>query len=874
MRSRWWLLPVFALATVQGCLCADTVTGTRFACRAQEDCLAGSVCRGGECRPDDIPPGVCFAGEVQACTPSTCQRACGADAGWQACAPIVGPGFDANPLHCGECGRACGTRLAALTCLDGRCTCLEDADCPAGEACGPGGVCLLEADPCAAVACDAGTVCRAGTCAETACATGCARGEVCDDGTQRCRPVATCRLTVPCGDGGTCEGDAKPDGEPCDDGDGCTSGDQCLAGFCTGQPATSYLDGDGDGVGNTAVPTATCPPPSGYVPDAGDCDDANALVMTPLPAARDADQDGVTATTTLDPGACVGLPTVVDGRTYFRDDGGGATWLGAASAAVDCDDADAGVFEARAALLTDADQDGYGHSPEAACVGRPVTAGGRAYFANAAGAFVLLDPAMALGTADCDDTNAVVFLTRDVARDADHDGATVTTALAPACTGAATVDGARTYFSDAMSGATWLGAASATADCDDSSATIIGPASYYADGDGDGVGAGAPTLRCGPQAGEVLVGTDCNDSSALVSVTRTVARDADHDGFTVATTTATRCTGAPQDGGVLVDGGVQAFYQDALGAFAWVDAASTAADCDDDNAAIYPAVFYRDADGDGRGLATDAQAQCPQQTGWVADATDCNDTNQFEYQLLSTATDADHDGYATGAAAMTCVGASTMHNGRTYYFDSPNGFVQVLGSQLLGTSDCNPTNGDLVASVNNVLQDDDQDGYPFPDDTAQSIACAGPATVASGRTYYADGAGGWWLARADCIGRTGNNCPNLDCYDANASAFPGQVTYFAVQRGDGSFDYDCSGTVTSGTTGGQYCSTITNTVPTYTDGTCGVATGATATTCNSPATLALPAACGRRQPSGTSAWIISGTCGLAATAGATTIRCR
>jgi hypothetical protein len=33
-----------------------------------------------------------------------------------------------------------------------------------------------------------------------------------------------------------------------------------------------------------------------------------------------------------------------------------------------------------------------------------------------------------------------------------------------------------------------------------------------------------------------------------------------------------------------------------------------------------------------------------------------------------------------------------------------------------------------------------------------------------------------------------------DCYDANASAHPGQTAYFTTQRGDGSFDYDCNGT--------------------------------------------------------------------------------
>jgi hypothetical protein len=32
---------------------------------------------------------------------------------------------------------------------------------------------------------------------------------------------------------------------------------------------------------------------------------------------------------------------------------------------------------------------------------------------------------------------------------------------------------------------------------------------------------------------------------------------------------------------------------------------------------------------------------------------------------------------------------------------------------------------------------------------------------------------------------------NHDCYDANGDAHPGQTKYFTVNRGDGSFDYNC-----------------------------------------------------------------------------------
>jgi len=44
---------------------------------------------------------------------------------------------------------------------------------------------------------------------------------------------------------------------------------------------------------------------------------------------------------------------------------------------------------------------------------------------------------------------------------------------------------------------------------------------------------------------------------------------------------------------------------------------------------------------------------------------------------------------------------------------------------------------------------------------------------------------------AGCPG--GHVTNNSDCYDANANARPGQTGCFTTHRGDGSFDYDCSG---------------------------------------------------------------------------------
>ncbi|MDO8623444.1 MAG: DUF4215 domain-containing protein [archaeon] len=66
-----------------------------------------------------------------------------------------------------------------------------------------------------------------------------------------------------------------------------------------------------------------------------------------------------------------------------------------------------------------------------------------------------------------------------------------------------------------------------------------------------------------------------------------------------------------------------------------------------------------------------------------------------------------------------------------------------------------------------------------------------------------------------------------DCLDSNANVHPGQTQYFAVQRGDGSFDYDCDENVnkklsaTSGTPGYEegICNSVTSCSGT---GTCSV----------------------------------------------------
>jgi hypothetical protein len=64
-------------------------------------------------------------------------------------------------------------------------------------------------------------------------------------------------------------------------------------------------------------------------------------------------------------------------------------------------------------------------------------------------------------------------------------------------------------------------------------------------------------------------------------------------------------------------------------------------------------------------------------------------------------------------------------------------------------------------------------------------------------TYYldadGDGFGDPASALDACAAPVGYVANGGDCLDTNADVHPGQTAFFTVDRGDGSFDYDCNG---------------------------------------------------------------------------------
>jgi hypothetical protein len=169
--------------------------------------------------------------------------------------------------------------------------------------------------------------------------------------------------------------------------------------------------------------------------------------------------------------------------------------------------------------------------------------------------------------------------------------------------------------------------------------------------------------------------------------------------------------------------------------------------------------------------------------------------------------DADADGYSA--------------DGKLYYGDQPAGGRRKNLITTLNTADCSDSTyatDNVCCTVATRYQDADGDTYGNPSVSISACTTAGYVdnntdcndasaslyrTVAGYLDSDADGYGAG--AYTTCAGASGSYVANnTDCYDANANARPGSATCSTTNRGDGSYDYNCSSTSTA--CGTQYYS--------------------------------------------------------------------
>ena len=496
-----------------------------------------------------------------------------------------------------------------------------------------------------------------------------------------------------------------------------------------------FVDGDEDGFGDPESAVGYCEPPLGLTTVSGDCDDAD-------PA--------------FHPGADEPCTTDIDyncdGVTEWADDDADGWAL-----CEDCDDVDPAVNPAATEICNGIDDDCDGEAdPTSSFDVLPFYADtdGDGYGdVSSSTSACAAPPGYVEDTTDCDDTRADV-----------NPGAT------ELCDAYDTDEDCNGLADDGDPGA---------------DATTF--TTWYLDADADTYGEDASAVdQCDAPASHLAVGGDCNDLDPAYYPGAPESDCSDPNDY--------NC-----DGSVA--------YVDADG-----DLWAACVECDDTDAAVNPAAsevcngiddncdgltdpesatdaltWYADVDGDTFGDAAATALGCGTPSGYVADATDCDDTDAAVFPgatELCNGLDDDCD---------AVVDPPTSADASTWYADADG---DTFGDAASTTPACDQPAGYLT----DATDCDDTDAAVFPGATELCNGldddCDGvidPASSYDAQTWYADGDtdgyGDATTTMVDCTTPSGYTGDATDCDDTRAD-----VTPAAAEVCDAAYtDENCNG---------------------------------------------------------------------------------